>query len=68
MGTDCIAQGTLLNALDDLNAKAIQKGGDICICKVDSLCCRNIIKQLRSNKSFLKKELSESQNPLKTVG
>lgn len=39
MRTDYIEQGTLLNALDDLNGKEILKGGDICICVVDSLCC-----------------------------
>ena len=24
---------------DDLNGKEIQKGGDICLCVVDLLCC-----------------------------
>ena len=32
MRTDCIAQGTLLRALCDLNGKEIQKRGDICVC------------------------------------
>ena len=39
MRTDCIAQGTLLSALCDLNGKEIQKRGDTCIRTDDSLCC-----------------------------
>ena len=39
MRTYRIAQGTLLNALCDLNGKEIQKIVDICIYMTDSLCC-----------------------------
>ena len=35
MRTFCIAQGTLLNALD---GKEVLKGGDMCMCKADSFC------------------------------
>ena len=58
MRTYCIALGTLLNALGDLSGKEIQKRGDICIHIADSLCCtvetNDIVKQLYSNKIFLK--------------
>ena len=39
MRTCCTAQGTLLNALCDLNGKEIQERGDICIHIADSFCC-----------------------------
>ena len=39
MRTYCIAQGTLLSALCDLNEQEIQKRGDICTHIADSLCC-----------------------------
>ena len=45
----------------ELNGKEIQKGGDVCICMADSLCCTaetNIVKQLFSNKIFRKEEMS----------
>ena len=38
MRTRYIAQGTLFNALYDLNGKEIQKRGDTCVCMADSLC------------------------------
>ena len=38
MRTYYIAQGTLLNLCGDLNGKAIQKRGAICIPIADSLC------------------------------
>lgn len=63
----CIMQGTLLNALCDLNGKEIQKEGEICIRTVDSLCCTieaniNIVKQLHSNKK--KKERKRTAKKL----
>ena len=39
MGTYCIEQGTLPNALWCPKWRKIQKGGDICMCMVDSFCC-----------------------------
>ena len=62
----CITQGTLLNALCDLNGKEIQKEGEICIRIVDSLCCTietniNIVKQLHSNKKKIKKKNKEKE-------
>ena len=38
MRTRCIAQGTLFNALYDLNGKEIQKRGDVCKYIADSPC------------------------------
>ena len=38
MRTYSITQGTLLDALGDLNGKEIQKRGDICICVTASIC------------------------------
>ena len=39
MRTYCVAQGTLLSGLCDLNGKEIQGRGNICIRTADSLCC-----------------------------
>ena len=39
MGTCCIAQGTHLVHCGNLNGREVQKGGDICMCMADSLCC-----------------------------
>ena len=55
MRTYSTTQGTLLDALGDLNGKEIQKRGDICIHIANSLCClaeNNNIKQLYSNNFF----------------
>ena len=57
MRTYCITQGTILNALWDLNGKEIQKKkAYIYIGIADSLCCaletNNFIKQVYSNKIF----------------
>ena len=50
MRTYCIAQGTLLNALCDLNGKEIQGGGGICVRMAGSIYCtaetNNIVKKL----------------------
>ena len=50
MRTYCIAQGTLLNALCDLNGTEIQGRGGICVCMADSIYCiaetNNIVKKL----------------------
>ena len=68
----CIMQGTLLNALCGLNGKEIQKEGEICIRRVDSLCCTIetniiIVKQLHSNKKKRKKEKELQKNYLLVV-
>ena len=41
MGTYCIAQGALPNALPygNLNGREVQKGGDIRTSMADSFCC-----------------------------
>ena len=39
MRTYRLAQGTLPKAMCDVNRKEIQKGGDVCTCMADSLCC-----------------------------
>ena len=56
-----IAQRTLLKALWWAEWKEIQKGGDVCVCMADSLCCTvetNIVKQWFSNEIFRKEEMS----------
>ena len=39
MGTYCVAQGTLPNALWKPKWEEVQKGGDICMCMSGSFCC-----------------------------
>ena len=60
MGT-CGASVKILDKVGRLGRKEIQKGGDVCVCMADSLCCTaetNIVKQLFSNKIFRKEEMS----------
>ena len=49
----CIAQGTLLGALGDLNGKKIQNRGHICVPVTDSFCCtietNSTVRQLYPN-------------------
>ena len=39
MRTDCIYRELYSVFCGDLNGKEIQKGGDICTCITDPLCC-----------------------------
>ena len=39
MGKHCIAQGAHPVHCGSLNGREVQKGGDICMCMADSLCC-----------------------------
>ena len=55
MRTYCIAQGTLLNALCDLNGKEIRGRRGMCAHMADSISCTaetiNIVEKLYSNKN-----------------
>ena len=64
MRTYCVAQGTLLSALWGPKWERIQKRGDICVHRADSLCCtletntHDTVKQVYSNKHFKNTQIS----------
>ena len=51
-GTCCIAQGTLLNILENICGKRIWKRMDMCVCMVYSRSFHNIVNQLYFNKAL----------------